>query len=237
MTTALVAGAANPIGRAVVEELAARGVPAIAHLAVEVAERAAWQKRLNFPQVRCDATRWETSPLTGLMAQNKPTHIFVMLNVGWTMSQRLEKRGLAAGNYEVNAYKLTEMLVDAMVHARHEAHIVYLSCRGASSTSSGEQERACGRAEQKIRTLGVPCTFIRVAGVYDDGPERPSFSLDQVLALTSTILYLPLRYLGARAFADRRRAISASQLARGAVEIALSAERGCRVVEGEGLRG
>jgi nucleoside-diphosphate-sugar epimerase len=236
MATALVAGAANPIGHAVVEELAALGVPAIAHLAIDISQRAAWQKKMAFPQVRCDATAWEMAPLTNMMAQNKPTHIFAMLTVGWTMAQRLEKSGLPAGNYEVNEYKLTEMLVDAMVRARHEAHIVYLSCLGANATSSGEFERARGRAEQKIRTMGCPCTIIRTPPVVDDGPDRPRLSLDQALALTTSALYLPLRLLGARGYADRRRAISSSQLARAAVKIALAAVHGCRVVEGDQLR-
>ncbi|MBN2360334.1 MAG: hypothetical protein JXR83_12850 [Deltaproteobacteria bacterium] len=237
MPSALVAGAANPIGRAVVEELAARGIATVAHVDVDVSQRAVWQKKLAFPMVRCVATRWEVTPLNELIAQNQPTHIFAMLTVGWTMSQRLEKAGIPAGNYEVHDYKKTEMLVDAMVHARHEAHIVYLSAPGASSTSSGEFQKARGRAEQKIRTLGCPYTIVRAPAVVDDGPDRPKFSLDQGLALATSFLYFPLRFLGARSYADRNRAIAVSRLARATVEIALSSERGNGIVEGDRLRG
>lgn len=237
MPNAFVAGAANPIGRAVVENLASRGVATLAHIEVEVAQRGTWQKKLNFPMVRCDATTWEMSALTKLMAQLKPSHIFATLTVGWSMSQRLEKSGLSAGNYEVNDYKKTEMLIDAMVRARHEAHIVYLSVMGANSMSSGEFEKARGRAEQKIRTMGLPCTIVRAPAVIDDGPDRPRFAFDQMMAIASNIVLLPLRFIGARAWADRRRGIAASQLANIMVDTALSASSGCRVLEGDALRG
>jgi len=237
MPNAFVAGAANPIGHAVVEYLASRGVTTVAHIDVEVAQRATWQKKFSYPSVRCDASRWDVAPLTNLMAQLKPTHIFAALTVGWTMAQRLEKSGIPAGNYEVHDYKKTEMLIDAMVRARQDAHIVYVSTFGASSVASGEFEKVRGQAEQKIRTLGCPCTIVRPPAVVDDGPDRPKFSLDQAYGLASNLLLLPLRFLGARSWANRRRGIAASQLASAMVELAFSAERGCRVAEGDQLRG
>jgi len=233
MPTAFVAGAATPLGRDVISELSRVGVAAIAHLQVDVQERPAWQRKLNFPMVRLDATPWDMPRLTQVMEQNSPSHIFILTGSTQTRARAAKKQGIPEGNYETTDFKKADMLIDAVLRARREAHLVYLSAVGASTSSSDPHLVAMGRGEKKVMGSTCPYTIIRAPFIRS---SEGGWWFDTATARTQDVFLSVLGLVGGRAARDRKRSIRSYDLASAIVAIALDPAGRNAVVEGERLR-
>lgn len=236
MTTplAFVAGATGFTGRAVVEQLVARGVRTVAHVRPDSSQREQWSTRWRTLGAEVDATPWETAALTETLARLHPTMVFALL--GTTRARaRTEGRG-AVEAYEAIDYGLTMMLRDAAEACGHRPRFVYLSSAGLSEGTKNPYMRVRVRVERALREGALPYTIARPSFI--TGPDRDEPRLGERIGAGVADGVLGFAgLLGARKLRDRYRSISNVELAAGLVRVAMDPACDGRVVDAEALRG
>ena len=90
---AFVAGATGFVGRAVVAELARRGVLTIAHVRPDSRELDEWRRTFAAlgPHCRTDATAWDEQALTATLRDRAVTHVFGLIG---TTRGRAKREGV-----------------------------------------------------------------------------------------------------------------------------------------------
>ena len=236
MTTSLafVAGATGYTGRAVVEQLVARGVRAVGHVRPDSPSRATWTERWQQQGAEADATPWEPAALAETLRRLRPTLVFALLG---TTRARAHREGMGAVQaYETIDYGLTMMLRDAAEACGERPRFVYLSMAALPKASKNPYVDVRIRVERALREGSLPYTIARPAIITGANRDEPRLAE----AIGAKVMDGALSFvglLGARRLRDRYRSISNVELAAGLVRVALDPAFENRVVEGEALRG
>ena len=231
---AFVAGATGYTGRAVIEQLVARHVRAVAHVRPDSPARAQWTERWERQGAEVDATPWEPAAMVETLTRLRPTLVFALL--GTTRARaRSEGRG-AVEAYEAIDYGMTMMLRDAADACGHRPRLLYLSMAALPQASRNPYVNVRIRVERALREGALPYTIARPAIITGQGRDEPRLGeaigakvMDGALAFAGL--------LGAGRLRDRYRSITNVELAAGLVRVALDPAHENRVVEGEALRG
>ena len=216
MATALVAGASSPLGQALVRTLAGQGIATIAHVRADGAELKKWQQRFNMPRVRVDNVPWITRALFDLVDKMRPTHVFSVLPATPERLLVLNSHGVPSENYEETNFKLTNMLIDAVVNTRNESHFVYVRPAGAV----GAYAQAMDRAEDKIRVSGLPHTILHAPPVDEMQGNNKLMAL-RMIRKSLDGLWASVGWLGLRDLSAQKRSISCPRLAMRLVDQAI----------------
>lgn len=231
---AFVAGATGYTGRAVVEQLVARKVRAVAHVRPDSPARAQWTERWQQQGAEVDATPWEPGALVQTLTRLRPTLVFALL--GTTRARALREGRGAVAAYEAVDYGMTMMLRDAAEACGHRPRLVYLSMAALPRASRNPYVNVRIRVERALREGALPYTIARPAIITGQGRDEPRLGeaigakvMDGALAFAGL--------LGAGRLRDRYRSITNVELAAGLVRVAMDPAYENRVVEGEALRG
>lgn len=226
--TAFVAGATGLTGRSVVEQLAARGVPTVAHVRPDSPRLAEWTERFEGHGAAVDIHPWTPDGMRAAMQAHRPSHLFCLLGT-------TAKRSRAGdGDYRTVDFGLTVMAIDALEAAGLEQTVViYLSSLGAEKPR-GAYLQARADVEAHLRASGQPFVIARPSFIVGDRDQsRPGESVGAAVADAPLKL---LGALGARRTADRLRSISGPELAAGLVRVAFEPARLGTVVDSSDLR-
>jgi uncharacterized protein YbjT (DUF2867 family) len=230
---AFVAGATGYTGRAVVEQLVARGVRTVAHVRPDSSRRNEWEERWRGQGAEVDATPWELPALTETLTRLRPTLVFGLLGTT-RVRARSEGKGAVEG-YEAIDHGLTMMLRDAAEACGHRPRFVYLSAAAVKEDTANPYMRVRARVERALREGGLPYTIARpsfIAGADRDEPrlgERIGAGVaDGVLAFAGL--------LGGRKLRERYSSMTNVELARGLVRVAMEPRFENEVAEAEELR-
>lgn len=230
--TAFVAGATGFVGRAVVPALVARGEKTIAHVRPDSARLGEWRERFGAMGATVDASPWEQAALAEVMRAAGVSHVFCLIG---TTRGRAKADGVAGNIYDAVDYGLTKLLVDAAVASGTKARFVYLSSVGASTKATSAYLKARGRAEDVVRTSGLPWVIARPSVITGEGRDdaRPAeraagVMMDGVLSVAGL--------LGAKSFRARYRSTTPDVLGGALVRLALDAPADT-LAEGDTLRG
>jgi uncharacterized protein YbjT (DUF2867 family) len=231
---AFVAGATGYTGRAVVEQLVARGVRTVAHVRPDSSRRGEWEERFGGLGAAVDPTPWQLPALTQTLTQLQPTLVFALL--GTTRARaHSEGRGAVEG-YEAIDYGLTMMLRDAADACGSRPRFVYLSAAALHEDTKNPYMRVRVRVERALRDGSLPYTLARpsfISGADRDEPrlaERIGAGVaDGVLAFAGL--------LGAKQLEARYGSMTNVELAKGLVRVAMDPAFENQVAEAETLRG
>ena len=208
MGTVFVTGATGYTGRHVVEALRRRGEHVVAHVRPDSAELAAWRERFGALGADVDSSAFDEDTLAEVISG--ASHVFHL--IGTTKKRAAAIGQSAAASYEAIDYGLTALLVRAAARARGDVHFVYLSSLGADPKSGNAYLRARGKAEEAVRSGGMPWTIVRPSFI--TGADRPeSRPLEQVGAKVSDALLGVAGALGLRGVRSRFHSIDAAGLA------------------------
>ena len=231
---AFVAGATGYTGREVVGVLRQREGSVIAHVRADSPSLAT--ARLAFERLGAvvDSTPWTPAAMAESLARIRPTHVFALLGITQARARRRARSGAPPESYASVDYGLTAMLLEATRRSAPTARFIYLSSLGASETAGGEYLRVRGRLEREIRASGLSALIVRPSLItgHDRDESRPTeraaaFLVDRGLSLA--------RLVGGRSLQRRYRSRTAAELAEAMVTLALAAQPGVRVVNGEDL--
>lgn len=165
---AFVAGATGFVGRAVVPALVARGAKTIAHVRPDSSRLDEWKKRFADLGASVDASPWAVDALAATMKAAAVTHVFCLIG---TTRGRAKSDGVAGNIYEAIDYGLTRMLVDASLAAGTKPRFVYLSSVGASTNAGSAYLKARGKAEDAVRSSGLPWILARPSFITGEGRD------------------------------------------------------------------
>jgi uncharacterized protein YbjT (DUF2867 family) len=234
-----VAGATGYVGREVVRALAARGVPAVAHVRPESPRLAEWRARFAAVPATVDATPWDEAALTATLARLRPAAVFALLGTTRARAAEAAAHGRDEG-YEAVDYGLTALLLRAARAAAASTgvapRVVYLSAAGVREGTRNPYLQARARVERELRESGLPWTIVRPAFI--TGPDRDERRpLERVGAVVTDAALDLAGALGARALRARWRSITGTELGTALARVAFDPHADGRVLTGEALRG
>lgn len=232
----LVAGATGLTGRAVVAELRARGIDAVAHVRPDSSSLERWRAHFTELGAEVDTTAWEQAALTAMLRERAPTMIFALLGTTKKRGRQAAAAGrdASAESYEAVDYGLTAMLRCAAEATGRRPRFVYLSSMNVSETTTNPYLVARVRIERELRHGDLPYTIVRPSWILGDRDERRAG--ESIGASVTDALLAVAGALGARKTRDRYRSIQADDLARALVRVALDPRAINRVVEADELR-
>ena len=180
---------------------------------------------------------WDASAIGALCQQIVPTVVFACLGTTRAKMREAKRQGheAASAGYEAIDYGLTVMALDAVRDQTPPPRFVYLSAMGVKASSRNAYMAIRWRAEEAVRTSGVPYTIAR-PGFITGSDREESRPLERVAAVTSDGLLSVLGAFGARRLRRRYTSLDATSLAEGLLHWALAEEGLDRVVENEELR-
>lgn len=228
--TAFVLGATGFVGREVVRQLCVRGAHAIAHVRPDSPRLAEWRARFTELGAEVDTTAWEVSALAARWRELAPKQIYIL--IGTTRAKAKAER-VQGDIYEAIDLGLTKIAVEAARASEVQPRIVYLSSVGADAKSRSAYMRARGKAEDVVKTSGLPWVIARpslITGEREDGRlgERAAGIVgDGVLAVVGA--------LGGKQLRDRYRSTTPDVLASALIRIGEAPEHDL-IVDGAQLR-
>jgi uncharacterized protein YbjT (DUF2867 family) len=228
----LVFGATGYVGRAVVE-VAARteDVARVTAHARPGSEHAAALEAMASDLVHVDRTPLEAGQLSATLEACGPSHLFICHG---TTARRARREGLQSP-YEAIDLGLTELVLAAAGAVSPPPRIVYLSAIGASPGARGAYLRARWRAEEAVRSSGLPYTICRAPLL--GGPDRREARPLETLARTvADPLLSALGAVGLTRLRDRLSSMDATEAAEGMVRSGFHYMTINRVVESDELR-
>jgi uncharacterized protein YbjT (DUF2867 family) len=232
--TFFVAGATGYTGRAVVAELRRRGLATIAHIRPDSSSRARFEAEFSAIGARIDTTEWDAMALAGALARHAPTAVFCLIGTTAAQSRRAERETGKAVNYETVDYGLTAMLVSAASQSGQKPRFVYLSAAGAAPGAPGAYMQARWKAEEAVRSAGIPYTIVRPSFI--TGPDRDDNRPGERFgARVADAALNVLGALGARRLQARFRSITNSELAAGLIALAQDPAKIDAIVESDAV--
>lgn len=231
--TAFVAGATGFVGRAVVEQLRARGVAVIAHVRPTSKRLDEWRETFGKLGAEVDASPWDTAMLAEALETRGATHVFIAIG---TTRKQAKSDGITGDPYEQVDHALTRMLCDAAVAAGTRPRIVYLSSVGAGPGSRSPYLKARWRAEEAVRGCGLPSVIARPSFIVSgDGAQRDDGRpLEKAAAVVADGLLGAIGLVAGKT-RDRYRSTTPARLADALVRLGLDGEPG-KTYEGAELR-
>lgn len=228
---AFVAGATGFVGRAVVPALVARGAKTIAHVRPDSSRIDGWKKRFAEMGASVDASAWERDALVAALRAAAVTHVFCLIG---TTRGRAKSDGVTGNIYEAIDYGLTKLLVGAAVAAGTTPRFVYLSSVGASPNAGSAYLKARGRAEDAVRSAGLPWVIARPSFITGEGRDDARPGERAAGAIADGVLSVA-GILGAKNLRARYRSTTPDILAGALVRLALDGAPD-RIAEGDTLR-
>ncbi len=228
---AFVAGATGFVGRAVVPALRARGATVIAHVRPDSSRLGEWRERFAAEGATVDASPWEPAAIAEAIKAAGVTHVFCLIG---TTRHRARADAVKGNIYEAVDLGLTRILVTASLSAGTRPRFVYLSSVGASTSASSAYLEARGRAEDVVRTSGLPWVVARPSII--SGPGRDDARAGERIAGSVADGALAIvGALGAKKLRARYRSTTPAILAAALVKLALDGAPD-RIVDGDELR-
>ncbi len=228
--TAFVLGATGFVGREVVRQLCVRGTKAVAHVRPDSSKLAAWRSRFAELGAEVDTTAWDAAALAARIRELAPQQIYIL--IGTTRAKAKSDR-VQGDIYEAVDLGLTKLAVEAARASETQPRIVYLSSVGADANARSAYLRARGKAEDVVKTSGLPWVIARpslITGERDEGRlgERAASVVgDGVLAVVGV--------LGGKQLRDRYRSTTPDVLASALIRLGESPEHGV-IASGAQLR-
>jgi NADH dehydrogenase len=168
MTTAFVLGATGFVGREVVRQLCVRGTKTYAHVRPDSKQLAEWRTKFGELGAQIDTTAWDAAALAARFREIKPAQVYIC--IGTTRSKA--KSDAIEGNiYEKVDYGLTKLAADAARGSEVSPRLVYLSSVGADPKARSAYLAWRGKAEDAIKTSGVPWVIARPSIITGDRDE------------------------------------------------------------------
>jgi len=232
---AFVAGSTGYTGRAVVAELADRGIATTAHIRPGSPRLEEWRARFTALGAAVDTTAWSAEAMAATLARQAPDLVFALLGTTRARSRRAERTGMAPETYDSVDYGLTSLLIDAVRSAAPRARLIYLSSLGVRDGTRNPYLAARARVDRKLRESGL--SFVIARPSFITGPDRDesrpgerigAFVADRVLGLAAL--------LGGGALRARFGSTTNRELARALVRLALESGRESLVAEAKRLR-
>ena len=164
---AFVAGATGLTGRALVEELAGRGIETIAHVRQDQGQLDEWLEWFRTQGSQVDVTAWEQIDISSTLARLKPSLVFCLLGSNPTRMRRTgaHKFNPFVDGYDAVDYGYSTMLMRASSSCGSNPRFVLVSAQGASEQAPAGLLRAKGKAEWFLASSSLRYTVVRVATI------------------------------------------------------------------------
>lgn len=228
---AFVAGATGFVGKALVAELAGRGVPVVAHVRPDSRDLQRWQQTFAALGATVSSAAWEPAPMAAALQECGATLVFCCIG---TTRKRMGQDGAEANSYERVDFGLTQLLAQAAAQAPTVRRFVYLSSLGAGPRAAGAYLQFRWRAEEAVRQAGKPWTIARPSFITGERQEeRP---LEALAASLTSGLLRAAAVVGAKATWQRYRATNDVTLARALARLALDPAAAGQTVESQDLQ-
>jgi NADH dehydrogenase len=231
--TAFVLGATGFVGREVVRQLCVRGGSPIAHVRPDSAKLAEWTRVFTEQGAAVDTTPWDVAQLAArfrTVFARGAGQIYICIG---TTRGKAKADAVEGDIYEKVDLGLTQLTIEAARASEGRPRLVYLSSVGADSTARSAYLRARGKAEEVIKSSGLPWVIARpslITGERDEGRlgERSAAVVgDGLLAVAGL--------LGGKRLRDRYRSTTPDVLASALIRLGEAPESE-RVVDGADLR-
>jgi len=228
--TAFVLGATGFVGREVVRQLAVRGTTVIAHVRPDSSSLAKWTQTFKELGAGVDTTPWDAAAMAARFRETRPAQVYVL--IGTTKSAA--KRDKVDGNiYEAIDLGLTQIAVDAARGSETAPRLVYLSSIGADAGARSAYLQARGKAEDAVRSSGLPWVIARPSFITGDRDE--SRIGERSAAIVGDGLLAVARVFGGKKVREKYRSTTPDVLASALIRLAEAPEHD-RIAEGSDLR-
>ncbi|MCW5807010.1 MAG: NAD(P)H-binding protein [Deltaproteobacteria bacterium] len=227
--TAFVTGATGFVGREVVRQLCVRGTRCVAHVRPDSRSLAAWRARFTELGAEVDTTAWDVGALATRLRALAPAQLYICIG---TTRHKAKSDAISGDIYEAVDLGLTRIAVDAARTSEARPRLVYLSSVGASASARSPYLRARGKAEDVVRTSGLPWVIARPSFITGDrdearlGEKAASVVGDGLLAVASVF--------GGRSLRAKYRSTTPDVLASALIRVGEAGDD--RIVEGADLR-
>jgi len=234
---AFVTGATGFTGREVVRLLVKQGIGTVAHVRPDSPRLEEWTERFSAMGARVDATPWEEQAMTEALSRLKPAYVFALLGTTRARARMAVRMGKDPGaeSYEAVDFGLTALLIRAAKVSGRAPRFVYLSATGVEGASRAAYYRARLRAEELLRSSGLPFTIARPSFIAGPGRDEPR-PLERAGASIADGALSALAFLGARKIKERYASMTNTALAGALVRLALDPGAENRVFEPDELR-
>lgn len=223
-------GATGFVGREVVRQLCVRGTKTLAHVRPDSSRLDEWRARFSELGAEVDTTAWDTAALAARWREVKPDQIYVLIG---TTRGKAKADAIQGDIYEQVDLGLTKLAVDAARGSEVSPRIVYLSAIGADAGARSAYLRARGKAEEAVKTSGLPYVIARPSFIIGERDEsRPG---EKSAAVVTNGLFAVVGVLGGRKLRDRYRSTTPDVLASALIRLGEAPEHD-RVVDGADLR-
>ncbi len=166
--TAFVLGATGFVGREVVRQLCVRSTQTFAHVRPDSSKLADWRTTFRELGAEVDTTAWDVAALAARWRALSPAQVYVLIG---TTRGRAKADQLQGDIYEAVDLGLTKLAVEAARASETKPRIVYLSSVGADATARSAYLRARGKAEDVVKTSGLPWVIARPSIITGDRDE------------------------------------------------------------------
>ncbi len=228
--SAFVLGATGFVGREVVRQLCVRGTKTYAHVRPDSSKLAEWRTRFGEVGAEVDATAWDAAALAARWRELAPAQIYVC--IGTTRSKA--KTDQVQGDiYEAVDLSLTKITIDAARGSEQKPRIVYLSSVGADANARSAYLRARGKAEDVVKTSGLPWVIARPSFITGDRDE--SRLGEKTAGAVGDGLLAVVGVFGGKRMRDRYRSTTPDVLASALIRIGEAPEHD-KIVDGADLR-
>src|SRR5512139_15356 len=169
---AFVTGATGFTGREVVRLSLENGIATVAHLRPDSLRLQEWTARFTAMGALVDTTPWEEGAVTATLSRVRPAYVFALLGTTRARARTAARMGKdpRAESYEAVDYGLTALLIRAARATGTAPRFVYLSATGTQAGSRSAYYRARWKAEEFLRSSGLPFTIARPSFIA--GPGR-----------------------------------------------------------------
>jgi uncharacterized protein YbjT (DUF2867 family) len=193
--TAFVLGATGFVGREVTRQLCVRGTRTIAHVRPDSSKLAEWRARFADLGAEVDTTAWDAAALAARWHELVPAQAYILIG---TTRAKAKSDAIGGDIYEKVDYGLAKIAADAARASEVKPRLVYLSSIGADANARSAYFRWRGKAEDAVRSAGVPWVIARpamITGERDDGRlgERTAAAVGDGLLAVAGVFNRQLR--------------------------------------------
>ncbi len=228
---AFIAGATGYVGKAVVEQLAAKGHQVVAHVRPDSAKLVGWRNYFSGANAQVNTAQWTPEGLNSAMEQVAPEVVYLLLG---TTRTRAKQDNQVTNRFEIVDFGLTTMLLNAACLLPTPPLIVYLSSLGASLDSRSKYLQVRARVEQEVIKQSASFVIVRASFISGSGRDdsRPG---ERLAAKASDGLLAVAGLLGAKKTQSKYRSVDNHQLAKLLIESAERTDRYNRILTLEQL--